>query len=266
VTVERPLRLKGIDPERAYTPKEVKALKETAERADDAPPVIKKIHKKGAAADPLRGLFEATFAGKPAVLEYEPDPDLRDTEQVPLLVEGGIEAFVRREVLPHAPDAWYVPDSVKTGYLFVGDCVPFYFCPRSVMLYLIYQGNHSELAYRGGQGPIVHFEADLHTLVALADAQPRRWAFTLSNAGARYFEDRSDLGRLGEIDWNAVQARDWRQCKDGKQAEFLLEQSFPWHLVERIGVQSRATYTLAVNALPAHGHRPPVEIRPEWYY
>lgn len=150
--------------------------------------------------------------------------------------------------------------------LFVGDCVPFYFCPRSVMLYLIYQGNHAELTYRGGQGPIVHFEADLHTVVTWADAQPRRWAFTLSNAGARYFEDRSDLGQLGEIDWNAVQARDWRQCKDGKQAEFLLELSLPWHLVERVGVQSRATYTAAVNALPASGHRPPVEIRPEWYY
>jgi hypothetical protein len=150
--------------------------------------------------------------------------------------------------------------------LFVGDCVPFYFCPRSVMLYLIYQGNHPELAYRGGQGPIVHFEADLHAVVAWADAQPRRWAFTLSNAGARYFEDRRNLGQLGEIDWNAVRATDWRQCKDGKQAEFLLELSFPWHLVERIGVQSRAAYTAAVNALPANGHRPPVEIRPEWYY
>ena len=50
------------------------------------------------------------------MVEYEPDPDLRDTEQVPLLEEGGIEAFLRREVLPHAPDAWYDPDSVKTGY------------------------------------------------------------------------------------------------------------------------------------------------------
>lgn len=116
VTVERPLRLKGIAPERTYTPKEIKALKETAERADDAPPVLKKIHKKGTAADPLRGLFETTIGGKPAVVEYEPDPDLRDTEQVPLLEEGGIETFLRREVLPHAADAWYLPDSVKTGY------------------------------------------------------------------------------------------------------------------------------------------------------
>ena len=116
VTVERPLRLKGIDPDRAYSPKEIKALKETAEHAEDAPPVISKIHKKGTAPDPLRGLFEVSIKAKPAVVEYEPDPDLRDTEQVPLLEAGGIEAFLTREVLPHAAHAWYVPDSVKTGY------------------------------------------------------------------------------------------------------------------------------------------------------
>jgi type I restriction enzyme M protein len=116
VTVERPLRLKGVDPERVYSAKEIKALKESAERAEDAPPVIRKIHKTGAAPDPLRGLFEARIGGKAVVVEYEPDPDLRDTEQVPLLEEGGIEVFVRREVLPYAADAWYVPDNIKTGY------------------------------------------------------------------------------------------------------------------------------------------------------
>ena len=46
--------------------------------------------------------------------------------------------------------------------LHVGDCVPFYFCPRSVMLYLIYQGNHPELTYRGGQGPIIHLARIIH--------------------------------------------------------------------------------------------------------
>lgn len=116
VTVERPLRIVGADPDRAYAAKEIKTLRESAPRADDAPPVIRKIHRKGTPPDPLRGLFAVTFDGKPAVVEYEPDPDLRDTEQVPLLEDGGIEAFLRREVLPHAPDAWYVADSVKTGY------------------------------------------------------------------------------------------------------------------------------------------------------
>lgn len=78
--------------------------------------MIRKTHKKGTTADHLRGLFDNTIGGKPAVVEYEPDPDLRDTEQVPLLEEGGIEAFLKREVLPHAADAWYVPENVRTGY------------------------------------------------------------------------------------------------------------------------------------------------------
>jgi len=116
VTVDRPLRLRGIDPNQAYTPKEIKAFKESAERDESAPAVIRKIHKRGTEADPLRGLFEATVDGKRCVVEYEPDPDLRDTEQVPLLETGGIEAFLRREVLPYAADAWYDPASVKTGY------------------------------------------------------------------------------------------------------------------------------------------------------
>ena len=67
-------------------------------------------------ADPLHGLFATTIAGKPAVVEYEPDSDLRESEQVPLLEPGGVDAFLRREVLPHAPDAWYDPASVKVGY------------------------------------------------------------------------------------------------------------------------------------------------------
>ena len=50
------------------------------------------------------------------MVEYEPDTDLRDTEQVPLLEDGGIEAFIRREVLPHAPDAWIDEDKLKIGY------------------------------------------------------------------------------------------------------------------------------------------------------
>ena len=97
--------------------------------------------------------------------------------------------------------------------LFVGQCVPFYFCPRSVMLYLIHRQN-AELAYRGGQGPIVHLEADLHATVAWAQQHRRRWAFTASNAGSRYFDDWADLAQLSNVDWNAVQARHWIGCKE----------------------------------------------------
>lgn len=150
--------------------------------------------------------------------------------------------------------------------LHVGDCVPFYFCPRSVMLYLIYQGNHPEMTYRGGQEPILHFEADLKEVVAWANSQAERWAFTNSNAGSRYFEDYNDLAQLDKVDWSAVNALNWKQCKEGKQAEFLLEQRFPWHLIERIGVKSATVYGQVVNALPSNGHKPSVEVLPTWYY
>ncbi|WP_440222483.1 type II toxin-antitoxin system toxin DNA ADP-ribosyl transferase DarT [Dokdonella sp. MW10] len=150
--------------------------------------------------------------------------------------------------------------------LFVGACVPFYFCPRSVMLYLIHRRN-AELAYQGGQASIIHLQADLGAVVAWANAQPARWAFTLSNAGSTYFEDRNDLACLGEINWTAVQATNWSGgLKEGKQAEFLVEQRFPWHLIERIGVQSAFVYNQVANALPAQGHRPTVEVLPGWYY
>ena len=159
-------------------------------------------------------------------------------------------------------------NSTLTSYpdLYVGDCVPFYFCPRSVMLYVISQKNHPELAYRGGQGPIVHLEADLRRTVTWAEKHQQRWAFTLSNAGAFYFEDRCDLAQLREIDWSAVRATSWRQCKEGKQAEFLVERQFPWEMVARIGVLSSHVYHLTSTALEAAAYKPPVEIRPEWYY
>jgi len=150
--------------------------------------------------------------------------------------------------------------------LYVGGCVPFYFCPRSVMLYLIHKANHPELTYRGGQEPIIHLEADLYKTVNWATQQQRRWAFTLSNAGSRYFEDRCDLSQLDEINWSAVGATQWQSHQEGKQAEFLVEYSFPWHLIDRIGVLTRGTYQQVSQALSRAGHRPRTELRQDWYY
>lgn len=88
-----------------------------ARRDPGAAPVVRRAHKAGKVqAAPLHGFYEADVDGAPRVVEYESDPELRDTEQVPLLEPGGIDAFLGREVLPHAPDAWYDPAAVKTGY------------------------------------------------------------------------------------------------------------------------------------------------------
>ena len=148
--------------------------------------------------------------------------------------------------------------------LFVGACVPFYFCPRSVMLYLIHKRN-KELVFQGGQEQIIHLVADLYEAVNWANTNGLRWAFTTSNAGSYYFTDYNDLQDLNKINWNAVNARNWANCKENKQAEFLLERCFPSSLVVEIGVCSdRIKYQVAafVNAK----HAPTVRTVPEWYY
>lgn len=135
------------------------------------------------------------------------------------------------------------------------------------MLYVVHMANHRELAYRDGQEPIAHLEADLRDTVAWADRKGRKWAFTLSNAGSSHFEDRADLANLPEIDWDAVRTRNWSgEKKEGKQAEFLVERSFPWTLVERIGVHNAGVRDAVERILKSASHAPPVAIRRSWYY
>ncbi|KXH86788.1 class I SAM-dependent DNA methyltransferase [Sporosarcina sp. HYO08] len=84
---------------------------------EEAEKVIRKIHKAGKVeANPLYGLFETTLDGKPCIVEYEADSDLRDTEQIPLLHEGGIEQFFTDEVISFVPDAWIDDSKTLIGY------------------------------------------------------------------------------------------------------------------------------------------------------
>lgn len=164
-----------------------------------------------------------------------------------------------------------IPLSSRPGLL-VGQCVPFYFCPRSVMLYLLWRGNHEGVTYRGGQEPIVHLVSDLDEVVAWAEANNVRWAFTLSNAASSYFEDRADLGQLNEINWDAIEANQWsgngisRSVKEGKQAEFLVERCFPWKLVSKIGVQSQKIGHEVTRLIAHNDHRPAIRVENRWYY
>jgi len=105
------------DATRVYTPKEIEALKDEGRVGEDGVPVIHRIHKSGKVeAVPLRGQFPTKIDGKRCVVEYEPDNELRDTETVPLNEPGEIGAFIRRGVLPHAPDAWIDERKTTIGY------------------------------------------------------------------------------------------------------------------------------------------------------
>ena len=169
---------------------------------------------------------------------------------------GMPEVVARRRQLP-------VPCHPPTC---VGEYVPFYFCPRSVMLYVISRRNHQGLTYTGGQRPIVHLEADLRRIVEWADDQQVPWAFTLSNAAEIHAEFRCRLGDLGEVNWAAVRAQQWSgPWKAPKQAEFLVHGYVPWSLIERIGVMDDQV-AQRVSGITAGSTTVRVEVRPAWYY
>jgi hypothetical protein len=150
----------------------------------------------------------------------------------------------------------------------VGDYVPFYFCPRSVMLYILYKDNHPDLAYHGGQRPIVHLQADLHDVLKWAKTERSRWAFSKGNAGARYSDFYDDPALLDALEWEAIAATDWRDpdVKESKQAEFLIEKSFPWKLIELIGVIDAEVEKQVASIISGAQHQPAVAIKAAWYY
>ncbi len=149
----------------------------------------------------------------------------------------------------------------------VGDCVPFYLRARSEMLWVIHMGS-SELDYRDGQDPIVHLVADLRETVDWAERNGRLWAFTDDNAGSGRFEDRCDLTQLNEIKWSSDAVQNSLRWPVGscKQAEFLVQHSFAWNLVRRVGVRTAEARDMAEEAIRSAVHRPAVEVRPHWYH
>lgn len=187
---------------------------------------------------------------------------LSDTEMIarvgPKVAVGMTEIKTRRLGLPikcHTGDK-------------VGEYVPFFFCPRSIMLYIFHMANLPGLTYHGGQEPIVHLEFDLERVIAWAEAEGTRWAFTTANAAAAYTPFFCAKTDLDSVNWEAVTARDFREqrIKEGKQAEFLVRSFVPWELVERVGVHSEAVREAAAVAITGSDHKPPVEVCRDWYF
>lgn len=149
----------------------------------------------------------------------------------------------------------------------VGEYVPFYFCPRSIMLYILHKGNHPDIDYHEGQCPILHLQADLITVTQWAQSNQVRWAFSDRNAGEYIANFYNDLSDLDKINWAAVEETDFRDIvvKEGKQAEFLVHESFPWELVEKIGV---CNDNIRDKVMEEFGDSawPNVTVEHDWYY
>ena len=150
----------------------------------------------------------------------------------------------------------------------VGEYAPFYFCPRSIMLYILHKGDHPDVSYTEGQGPIVHLQADLIHTVRWAEQHGIHWAFSDRNAGTYMAQFYNSLDDLDQINWRAVAATDFRDMmiKEGKQAEFLMYDYFPWELIERIGVRDTTVVKTVQRAISESGHQPEVRAEPSWYY
>lgn len=151
---------------------------------------------------------------------------------------------------------------------FVGSFVPFNFCPRSVMLFILHRGNHPDLQYTEGQTPLVHLQADLKRVIEWANEHDTHWCFSLQNAGTRYAKFHSSIAKLNRLNWNAIDSNDFRSpaLKEAKQAEFLVHTSFPWELVEHIGVCRQSTKRVATEAISEAQHQPPINIQRDWYF
>lgn len=150
----------------------------------------------------------------------------------------------------------------------VGQYVPFYYCPRSVMLYILHKGNHPEITYAQGQAPIVHLQLDLTQSRQWADDHGIRWAIAPTNAGAFYTDFYNSVADLSRVDWNAVSNRDFHDSnvKEKKQAEFLVFDSVPWALVEHVGVFDQNGVMAVQSAIAASPHHPPVRVENSWYF
>ena len=151
----------------------------------------------------------------------------------------------------------------------VGEYVPFYFCPRSIMLYILHMGNHPDLThYRNGQGHVLHLQVDMEAAINSADQHGVRWAFSDRNAGSYYTDFYNNRNELGKINWEAVTSTDFRDplVKEGKQAEFLIHDTCAWHLVEKIGVLNEKIRNQVNAILRNVQHKPILTIERTWYY
>lgn len=141
----------------------------------------------------------------------------------------------------------------------VGDFVPFYFCPRSVMLYRVYKGH---TGWHGGQDRV------LHLVTRLSRVAKPGCVFTDSNAATRYHRASAQLDRLASmIDWPAMALEQWAGAPmRPRQAEFLVPRFVPWTAFDRVVVMSNSIAQRVIEMMASAEHRPGVAADRSWYY
>lgn len=146
------------------------------------------------------------------------------------------------------------------SFNYVGDFVPFYFCPRSPMLFTINKGNTGHPP--GCQRSILHLVSTMADGLAIG----KPWAISSGNAGAYHTTFAAEVEALDSLDWNAIRATQWQGKQHQKMAEFLVRDFFPWTSIKHIACFNFAVATQVAEMLNQQKHRPPVEVKSSWYY
>lgn len=157
--------------------------------------------------------------------------------------------------------------AVTTGNLgFVADYVPFYFCPRSPMLYSIHRGQVA--GYPGGQAGVLHLVLSAEAVVGAGVA----CCHTDGHAAMQPLTFYPGVSGLTALDWPVIGHTSWHNTSDDndrkrrKQAEFLAWQRVPWHLVSHIGVIDAIMAARVAASLAGAAHLPIIEVHRDWYY
>ncbi len=145
----------------------------------------------------------------------------------------------------------------------VGDYVPWYFGPRSPMMYTL---NRSNYEYQAGFDEVVYLVSSVPRIVALGG----EWIASDRNAALRLAEFTDDIDSLQEhISWDVIGDRYWTDYPDGsdlRAAEFLVYQSVPWEAVEAIVTKTEVTREQVEALVAGRVHCPPVTVSREWYF
>lgn len=176
----------------------------------------------------------------------------------PLAVEvgnRGIKEQRRRRAVPVGPRG------------VVADYVPFYFAPRSPMLYAIKMGNVPE--YTGGMDPLVYLGTTVDRLVKLGLPM----LFTDRNAvleTACFTHNLADLYAL--IDWPLMRARMWNNTpgepdrRERRMAECLVHRQVPWRAIEYVAARTPARAAEARATLARFSQGIEVRTKHDWYF
>ncbi|VXD10421.1 type II toxin-antitoxin system toxin DNA ADP-ribosyl transferase DarT [Planktothrix paucivesiculata] len=146
------------------------------------------------------------------------------------------------------------------------DYVPFYFAPRSPMLYTINRGNVQ--SYKDGQNSIIHLVVEVDEIIE----SEIPFVFTDGHAIMEYSDFYTDLNDLRMIDWDVMELTYWHDTDDDpnrkcrRQAEFLIYQFCPWGLIKEIGVINFSMQSQVQKILQNFEQKTPVWVYPQWYY